>query len=108
MPNHAVNKHTKYTACAESAYLAERLLGRRSLFVPERISIMYQCHGGHHWWLSAESAERCCNPEWRRVLVIAQPGQALPAAVQGVSLAAGVLCGRQWVRASELESEVQP
>lgn len=68
---------------------------------------MYQCKSGNHWWLSAENAERCCNPEWRRILVIAQPGQALPAEVHGVSQAAGVLCGRQWVRASELESEMR-
>lgn len=59
---------------------------------------MYRCQSGRHWWLSAESAERCCNPEWRRVLVVQRPGEALPADAENVGRAAGVLYGRQWVR----------
>lgn len=59
---------------------------------------MYQCKSGKHWWLSQESAERCCDPAWQRVLVIEQPGERLPAAAENPAAAAGVRYGRAWVQ----------
>ena len=59
---------------------------------------MYQCKSGKHWWLSQESAERCCDPAWQRVLVIEQPGEQLPAAAENPAAAAGVRYGRAWVQ----------
>jgi hypothetical protein len=43
-------------------------------------------------------ADKCCDPEWRRVLVVAQPadGYALLADVQNSTTAEGVSTGRQW------------
>ena len=95
---------------AESACAALPGVSMGALFVsgtwytPEkRGEGMHQCKSGRHWWLSAESAERCCNSAWRRVLVVQQHGQALPADAESVSSAAGVLYGRQWVK-SEVNS----
>jgi len=59
---------------------------------------MYQCKSGKHWWLSQESAKRCCDPAWQRVLVIEQSDDRLPAAAENPAAAAGVRYGRAWVR----------
>ncbi len=29
---------------------------------------MFACRSGRHHWLSPVSAERCCDPQWQRVL----------------------------------------
>lgn len=59
---------------------------------------MYQCKSGKHWWLSQESAKRCCDPAWQRVLVIEQSDDRLPAAAENPAAAAGVRYGRAWVQ----------
>jgi hypothetical protein len=68
---------------------------------------MYACKSGRHYWYSPLDADKCCDPELRRVLVVAQPadGYALLADVQNITTAAGVSTGRQWVHVDNLAAE---
>lgn len=31
---------------------------------------MPKCRSGRHYWTRPEDAEKCCNPKWRRVLLV--------------------------------------
>lgn len=35
------------------------------------------CRSGRHSWLQESDAQRCCNPDWQRVLVSTQWGDRL-------------------------------
>jgi hypothetical protein len=58
--------------------------------------MQFVCCSGKHVWYSARDAQRCCNPNWRRRLVVVPPGTAPPSDVDNVQVVAGVQVGRQW------------
>ena len=31
---------------------------------------MPKCRSGRHYWSRSNDAEKCCNPKWRRVLLV--------------------------------------
>ena len=59
---------------------------------------MFQCTSARHWWLSPEDAARCCDPQWRRVLVFG--GGANP------QRAGGVTMGRAWERIGDSDDSM--
>lgn len=31
---------------------------------------MYKCRTGKHWWIYVEDADKCCDPQWERILLV--------------------------------------
>lgn len=69
---------------------------------------MYQCTSGRHWWTDKVDASRCCDPAWRRILVVLQPGEPPPANLSSLQVIGGALTGRQWVRVTPEDAGAQP
>jgi hypothetical protein len=57
---------------------------------------MYPCRSGRHTWLDAADAEKCCNPAWRRILVVGDVRDATHIIAEG-----DTLLGRRWVRVTD-------
>jgi hypothetical protein len=64
------------------------------------------CASGRHTWTDPDDAARCCNG-WRRQLVVAGPGEALPEGARSVSSLPGARCGFVWVPASGQADETR-
>lgn len=65
---------------------------------------MYRCRSGRHTWFEREDAEKCCSPEWERVLVMGgsfeeaeRKGQELEG-VTWVGICHGAVYGYGWQR----------
>jgi hypothetical protein len=54
---------------------------------------MSTCRSGHHIWFYGADAEKCCNPAWRRILVVGDARDATHIIAEG-----DTLLGRRWVR----------
>jgi hypothetical protein len=64
------------------------------------------CRSGRHTWADPDDAARCCNG-WRRQLVIAGPGEALPTDAESIGTTPGALFGFVWVPASDTHTETR-
>lgn len=53
----------------------------------------YMCRRGVHLWFDQADAEKCCDPAWKRILVLYDGTHQ--------QLCAGVPCGRKWVKADQ-------
>jgi hypothetical protein len=51
---------------------------------------MYPYRSGRHTWLDAAHAAKCCDPTWRRILVVGDVRGATPIIAEG-----GTLLGRR-------------
>ncbi len=67
---------------------------------------MTYCNSGRHAWLNPDDAEKCCHPEWQRVLLVPWPGETLPLRGRHI-VVAGTTCAFAWVRKPKGE-EGQP
>jgi hypothetical protein len=56
---------------------------------------MHPCKSGRHWWTDKEDADKCCDPQWRRVLAVVGPGQPLPADATNIVQDAPAMYGRR-------------
>lgn len=56
---------------------------------------MYKCNSGNHVWFNKADADKCCDPNWRRVLVIGSSGES------NAMICEGLLMGRKWVRVEQ-------
>jgi len=65
---------------------------------------MYQCKSGRHWWLHADDAAKCCNG-YKRILIVPQPGEHLPADARNIQHVAGTLTGHVWMSEQELQTD---
>jgi len=61
---------------------------------------MFQCKSGNHWWLGQADAEKCCNG-FKRVLIVAEPGEQLPADAKPVRQISEARCGFTWQRIAD-------
>lgn len=69
---------------------------------------MFTCQSGRHTWLNAADADKCCHPEWRRVLCIEGPGRPLPPDATSIVTddSLGARYGRRWLRV-EVDSHAE-
>lgn len=56
---------------------------------------MHKCKSGNHWWLNKADADKCCDPQWKRALVVGGFGESNPMICEGVPM------GRRWVENKE-------
>jgi hypothetical protein len=54
---------------------------------------MHLCRSGCHTWFNAADAEKCCDPSWRRILLVGDVRGATHIVADG-----STLIGRRWVR----------
>ena len=57
---------------------------------------MYSCRSGRHTWFNAADAEKCCDPSWRRILVVGDVCGA-----SHIIAESGTLLGRRWMRVDD-------
>jgi hypothetical protein len=65
---------------------------------------MYQCKSGRHVWFSQDDADKCCDPQYRHILVLASPDKPLPPDTASIARIGNQLYGRLWQRV-EVEEE---
>jgi hypothetical protein len=68
--------------------------------MPERTRSLYPCRSGHHTWFNAADAEKCCDPLWRRILVVGDVRGATNIIAEG-----NTLLGRRWVRVDDAREQ---
>ena len=59
---------------------------------------MTMCKSGQHWWDRQEDADKCCNPEYRRNLVVANTWEKLPTDAKNVRVESGAFVCNVWER----------
>jgi hypothetical protein len=66
---------------------------------------MPQCRSTKHNWLTQEDADKCCDPDWHRIVVygkdVAQEG-VMHTTVQHID---GTPYGYKWMHCSELNKD---
>jgi hypothetical protein len=55
------------------------------------------CVSGRHVWTDHTDAEKCCHPEWRRLLLVGQAAKESETPLQ-VEPVSGAIYGRRWQR----------
>ncbi len=62
-----------------------------------------RCMSGLHEWTDQADAEKCCHPDWKRILLVGN--DAFKGSETPLQYACGTVYGRKWVRNSTLASK---